>query len=168
MSALLCRVLDALLGAALWVCGLLMAVFGLHGRSPPWHRHSPLAVGKLDVVHEGMEEEEQEMRQGLLAPDLASVRELEPCELQEVRPLKLAPLLTTEQPSAVLPGDVGARQQLLWVMRHGHRQDEEDDAWIATTPRPWDPPLSSRGRQQVRRAERRAGAGALDTRPPHL
>jgi hypothetical protein len=28
------------------------------------------------------------------------------------------------------------------VMRHAHRADEDDEAWAATAPRPWDPPLS--------------------------
>jgi hypothetical protein len=40
-------------------------------------------------------------------------------------------------------------QQLVWVMRHGHRQDEEDDRWRETAYRAWDPPLSVKGRQQV-------------------
>ncbi|KAF5829727.1 hypothetical protein DUNSADRAFT_15574, partial [Dunaliella salina] len=38
------------------------------------------------------------------------------------------------------------------VMRHGHRQDEDDDSWSATAPRPWDPPLSLRGRKGVQEA----------------
>jgi hypothetical protein len=39
--------------------------------------------------------------------------------------------------------------QLLLVMRHGHRQDEEDPEWDTTAARPWDPPLSALGRRQV-------------------
>lgn len=35
------------------------------------------------------------------------------------------------------------------VMRHGHRQDEEDPYWHQSAKRPWDPPLSARGRAQV-------------------
>jgi hypothetical protein len=36
------------------------------------------------------------------------------------------------------------------VMRHGHRQDEQDPVWHRTAKRPWDPPLSVKGREQVR------------------
>jgi hypothetical protein len=36
------------------------------------------------------------------------------------------------------------------VMRHGHRQDEEDAFWHHHARRPWDPPLSAKGRVQVR------------------
>jgi hypothetical protein len=38
----------------------------------------------------------------------------------------------------------------LIVMRHGHRKDEETPKWHLSANRPWDPPLSSLGRQQVR------------------
>ena len=40
-------------------------------------------------------------------------------------------------------------EQLVYVMRHGHRQDEEDDCWHVNAARPWDPPLSALGREQV-------------------
>lgn len=42
--------------------------------------------------------------------------------------------------------------QVVIVMRHGHRQDEEDEHWAGTAPRPWDPPLSLRGRQGAQEA----------------
>ncbi len=38
------------------------------------------------------------------------------------------------------------------VMRHGHRQDEADPTWTRVATRPWDPPLSTKGRMQVWRA----------------
>jgi hypothetical protein len=34
--------------------------------------------------------------------------------------------------------------------RRSHRQDEEDPFWHQTAPRPWDPPLSAKGKTQVR------------------
>ena len=42
------------------------------------------------------------------------------------------------------------RQQHLLVMRHGLRQDEVDPNFTRRSSRPWDPPLSTRGRNQVR------------------
>lgn len=42
-------------------------------------------------------------------------------------------------------------EQMMVVMRHGHRQDEEDPAWHVAAERPWDPPLSQQGREQVGR-----------------
>lgn len=38
------------------------------------------------------------------------------------------------------------------VMRHGHRQDEADLTWTHGATRPWDPPLSTKGRTQAREA----------------
>ena len=47
--------------------------------------------------------------------------------------------------------DVGdLREQKIWVMRHGEREDEVNDAWAAESERPYDPPLTSKGRGQVR------------------
>ncbi|KAI8465994.1 MAG: histidine phosphatase superfamily [Monoraphidium minutum] len=37
-------------------------------------------------------------------------------------------------------------------MRHGHRQDEADPTWSRVATRPWDPPLSTKGRTQAREA----------------
>jgi broad specificity phosphatase PhoE len=37
-------------------------------------------------------------------------------------------------------------------MRHGHRQDEADPVWHRSARRPWDPPLSAKGRAQAREA----------------
>lgn len=45
--------------------------------------------------------------------------------------------------------EIDGEQQLL-VMRHGHRQDEEERSWHETAEHPWNPPLSVLGRQQVR------------------
>jgi broad specificity phosphatase PhoE len=44
----------------------------------------------------------------------------------------------------------GERAQLLVIMRHGHRQDEAEPSWAAAAERPWDPPLSAKGRQQAK------------------
>jgi broad specificity phosphatase PhoE len=44
----------------------------------------------------------------------------------------------------------GERPQLLVIMRHGHRQDEQDQSWTKTAERPWDPPLSTKGRSQAK------------------
>lgn len=49
-----------------------------------------------------------------------------------------------------LAGSAEFRDQRLYVMRHGHRQDEEDEVWHVSAGRPWDPPLSAKGREQVR------------------
>jgi broad specificity phosphatase PhoE len=46
----------------------------------------------------------------------------------------------------------GERPQLLVIMRHGHRQDEQDQTWTETAERPWDPPLSTKGRSQAKEA----------------
>jgi hypothetical protein len=43
-------------------------------------------------------------------------------------------------------GDTG---RAVTVMRHGHRQDELDATWSRVATRPWDPPLSIKGRSQV-------------------
>lgn len=42
-----------------------------------------------------------------------------------------------------------ARQQVMVVMRHGHRMDEWDDGWVGKAERPWDPPLSPEGLMQA-------------------
>jgi len=42
-----------------------------------------------------------------------------------------------------------AREQRMWVMRHGERADEVDDDWERTSDRPYDPPLTSKGRSQA-------------------
>ena len=44
---------------------------------------------------------------------------------------------------------LGGKRQYLVVMRHGERMDEIDISWRATSKRPWDPPLSNKGLQQV-------------------
>lgn len=40
-------------------------------------------------------------------------------------------------------------EQHLYVMRHGHRQDEEQRSWHQFAEHPWNPPLSALGRKQV-------------------
>ncbi len=44
---------------------------------------------------------------------------------------------------------LGTKRQYLVVMRHGERMDEIDLSWRETSKRPWDPPLSDKGLQQV-------------------
>jgi bisphosphoglycerate-dependent phosphoglycerate mutase len=39
--------------------------------------------------------------------------------------------------------------QHLFVMRHGERLDDADPSWVPRTDRPWDPPLTERGKQQA-------------------
>ncbi|KAH7279095.1 hypothetical protein KP509_37G004700 [Ceratopteris richardii] len=47
------------------------------------------------------------------------------------------------------------REQHLFVMRHGDRMDDADPNWILTSPRPWDPPLTDKGKKRARRVGRR-------------
>ena len=44
---------------------------------------------------------------------------------------------------------LGTQKQYLLVMRHGERLDEIDVGWREKAERPWDPPLSPKGEQQV-------------------
>ncbi|KAL2612679.1 hypothetical protein R1flu_024371 [Riccia fluitans] len=39
--------------------------------------------------------------------------------------------------------------QNLFVMRHGERMDDADEVWAETAPRPWDPPLTEKGKYQA-------------------
>ncbi|KAF8065954.1 Slc25a24 [Scenedesmus sp. PABB004] len=48
------------------------------------------------------------------------------------------------------------------VMRHGHRQDEEDPCWSQAAARPWDPPLSVKGRVQANAAFEHLADYAVD------
>lgn len=48
------------------------------------------------------------------------------------------------------------------VMRHGHRQDEEDSFWHQTAARPWDPPLSVKGRVQANDVASKLGGHTID------
>lgn len=45
--------------------------------------------------------------------------------------------------------------QNLFVMRHGERMDNYDPDWILSAPRPWDPPLTDRGKPQARETGKR-------------
>jgi hypothetical protein len=45
-----------------------------------------------------------------------------------------------------------AGPRLLLVMRHAHREDEDNEDWAVMAARPWDPPLSQLGRRQAREA----------------
>jgi hypothetical protein len=45
--------------------------------------------------------------------------------------------------------ELGTKRQYLVVMRHGERIDEVDLNWRQQSDRPWDPPLSGKGEQQV-------------------
>eukprot|EP00252_Welwitschia_mirabilis_P013057 TRINITY_DN28873_c0_g1_i1.p1 TRINITY_DN28873_c0_g1~~TRINITY_DN28873_c0_g1_i1.p1 ORF type:complete len:259 (-),score=52.35 TRINITY_DN28873_c0_g1_i1:355-1131(-) len=48
--------------------------------------------------------------------------------------------------------------QNLFVMRHGERLDNCDPQWVRTAPRPWDPPLTERGKIQAWNAGKRLRA----------
>ncbi len=56
--------------------------------------------------------------------------------------------LPTRQPSAAESRAERPDRKVI-IMRHGHRQDEEDPLWHRNAKRPWDPPLSDKGRAQV-------------------
>ena len=74
--------------------------------------------------------------------------------------LEAASPLRTAQ-AGMAPGMLGAPQKM-WVMRHGERLDEVDDSWQATTDRPYDPPLTAKGRGQAfARGQALARAGAV-------
>jgi len=45
--------------------------------------------------------------------------------------------------------------QNLFVMRHGERMDNYDPEWIASAPRPWDPPLTDDGKKEARKTGER-------------
>eukprot|EP01137_Pigoraptor_chileana_P007412 Opistho-2@52962 len=38
----------------------------------------------------------------------------------------------------------------VWITRHGERMDSIDEDWEETAERPWDPPLTDRGKEQAR------------------
>lgn len=44
------------------------------------------------------------------------------------------------------------RPELVLVMRHAHREDEDNEDWSDTAARPWDPALSPHGRAQAKEA----------------
>ena len=74
--------------------------------------------------------------------------------------LEAASPLRTAQ-AGMAPGMLGAPQKM-WVIRHGERLDEVDDSWQATTDRPYDPPLTAKGRGQAfARGQALARAGAV-------
>ncbi|PNW84963.1 hypothetical protein CHLRE_03g165900v5 [Chlamydomonas reinhardtii] len=58
----------------------------------------------------------------------------------------------TKGENSIDVGPADSAEQNVYVVRHGHRQDEEDDCWHVHASRPWDPPLSTKGRQQAREA----------------
>ena len=73
---------------------------------------------------------------------------------QDTQALEAASPLRTAQ------AGMGAPQKM-WVIRHGERLDEVDDSWQATTDRPYDPPLTAKGRGQAfARGQALARAGA--------
>ncbi|KAJ7539694.1 hypothetical protein O6H91_11G105500 [Diphasiastrum complanatum] len=52
--------------------------------------------------------------------------------------------------SASVSSDSAApRVQNLFVMRHGERLDDADPSWVLKASRPWDPPLTERGKLQA-------------------
>jgi broad specificity phosphatase PhoE len=44
------------------------------------------------------------------------------------------------------------------VLRHGEREDAENEKWVATAERPWDPALTEHGKEQSRKAGRAIAA----------
>eukprot|EP00271_Cylindrocystis_brebissonii_P008533 TRINITY_DN2290_c1_g1_i2.p1 TRINITY_DN2290_c1_g1~~TRINITY_DN2290_c1_g1_i2.p1 ORF type:complete len:510 (-),score=98.83 TRINITY_DN2290_c1_g1_i2:335-1864(-) len=50
---------------------------------------------------------------------------------------------------------VVVRMQTMIAMRHAERLDEVDQSWCATAQRPWDPPITSKGREMAFEAGRR-------------
>ena len=79
---------------------------------------------------------------------------------QDTQALEAASPLRTAQ-AGMAPGMLGAPQKM-WVIRHGERLDEVDDSWQATTDRPYDPPLTAKGRGQAfARGQALARAGAV-------
>jgi broad specificity phosphatase PhoE len=46
-------------------------------------------------------------------------------------------------------GGAAAHEQKMWVMRHGEREDEVNENWERVSDRPFDPPLTGRGRAQA-------------------
>ena len=61
---------------------------------------------------------------------------------------------------------VGDSKGILVAARHGEREDyiqrDAGENWIATADRPWDPPLSSAGQQQVRDLGRRIARSLVE------
>ena len=61
---------------------------------------------------------------------------------------------------------VGDSKGILVAARHGEREDyiqrDAGENWIATADRPWDPPLSSAGHQQVRELGRRVARSLVE------
>ena len=49
----------------------------------------------------------------------------------------------------------------MWVMRHAERQDEVEEGWAAAVDRPFDPPLSRRGRTEAYEAGKSLAALVL-------
>lgn len=54
------------------------------------------------------------------------------------------------------------RASVVWIVRHGNRQDFEDPNWHRTAIRPYDPPLSEEGQEQARETGRRLIGEEID------
>jgi hypothetical protein len=54
-------------------------------------------------------------------------------------------------PLTVNPGYMRAAGDVrtMWVMRHGEKLDDVDDSWAAQAERPYDPPITDKGKAQV-------------------
>lgn len=98
----------------------------------------------------GRRRKREQAGQPLLAPEAS--RSSAP---DEVVPLTAMQHSDSDAPATPSSSDVdgfagmGGSGGTVIVMRHGHRQDEQDPVWHRTAQRPWDPPLSKKGREQV-------------------
>lgn len=54
-----------------------------------------------------------------------------------------------------------ARQQTVWITRHGNRLDFVDPTWYHTAPKPFDPPLSADGIIQAQRLGKRLASEGI-------
>jgi broad specificity phosphatase PhoE len=54
-----------------------------------------------------------------------------------------------------MPSPTEGSRRTIWIARHAQRLDEADPGWRARAERPYDPPLSERGREQARALARR-------------
>ena len=52
--------------------------------------------------------------------------------------------------------------RVIWLARHARRQDFDDPQWSASSPRPYDPPLSEDGRRQAQAMADRLATESID------
>ena len=58
-------------------------------------------------------------------------------------------------------GNAGVVEQRIFVMRHGERQDTRDPSWKKTAERPYDTPITSRGKLEAFRLSERRFKGKV-------